>query len=115
MILAIMSWVNFGNVGKNGYNADAAEGEDGNDLVVVAGIEIYVSLGQVHQRRDLGNIAAGFLYADDIVTGAGQLRRGGGFNVETGSALHIVKNDGQVSSWRSGIMGWISPSGLPLL
>ena len=49
------------NIGKDGNDTRAAQGTEGHDLVVVAGINIDLPVNEAGQLGDLADIAGGFL------------------------------------------------------
>ena len=98
-----------GYIRQDGDHADAAQGADGNDLVVIAGIDIKAAVTESvrgRQLRHLGDIAAGFLDGYDIFRIPGQSCHGRRQDVGAGSGRDIVNDAGKLCPGRDGpVMG----------
>src|SRR5271156_6150686 len=85
-------------VGNDGNDAAAAERNERHGDGVVAGKNQEILGDTIEDGGHLGNVAGGFLNANDIFD-IGEATDGDGFDVHAGAALHAVKNDGQ---WNGG-------------
>ena len=91
-------------VGKHRNYTFAAQSENGNDLVVVAGINVKFILAERGDLRNLRDVAGGFFDANDIgVIG----KRGNRCRQEVaaGAAGHVVKNAGLCGGVGNGAEG----------
>ena len=78
------------HVGQDGDAAHAAHGQDGDDLVVVAGIDVQLVAHQGEGLHDLGDVAVGLLDGGDV----GMLRQlhiGIGLNGDAGAGGHVIE------------------------
>ena len=80
-------------VGRDGDQACAAEREDGEGEAVVAGEDFKADGDLGDELCDLGEVAAGFLDADDVGE-SGQAGGGGGLEVDAGARRNVVEQDG---------------------
>ena len=81
------------HIGQHGYHTLAAQRQQRDHLIIVSGIQINLSIGQMHDLRNLGNISGSFLYAHDIIHILYQFRDGLRSDIHTGAALDIIQND----------------------
>ena len=72
------------NIGKHTDDALTAQGQDRHNLVIVARINVQFLATQGCNIRNLGDIAAGFLYSVYIGQ-LGKLRQCGGLQIHTGT------------------------------
>ena len=82
------------NIGKHADDALTAQGQDRHNLVIVARINVQFLATQGCNIRNLGDIAAGFLYSVYIGQ-LGKLRQCGGLQIHTGTGRNIVNDAGQ--------------------
>ena len=84
-----------GHMGQHGDDALAAQGQQGDDLVVVAGVDVQLVAAQGCDLRHLADVAAGFLDGVDLRVGGKDLGRFRG-DVYAGAGGHVVHDDRQV-------------------
>ena len=80
-------------VGKNGDYTASAKGKDRHNLIVVSGVQIDLSIGQLHNFCDLGNVSGSLFDCNDILNVVEQIDDRFRCNVYAGSALNVVKDD----------------------
>ena len=88
-------------VRQHGDHAAAAQAQHGDDLIVIAGVDVHVFPHQVGNGRNLGDIAAGFLDGGNVGV-LGQHRSGSRLDIAAGAAGHIVEDQGLGRSIRNG-------------
>ena len=89
------------HVGQHADHALAAQRQQRNDLVIVAGVDVQILPAGGGDLRHLADVAAGFLHCVDVRV-LGKLRQTGGGQVAAGAAGDIVQNAGQVHGIRNG-------------
>ena len=81
------------NIGKDGNDTAAAHRKNGNDLVVVSGVNIQLIADKGRCGHDAGNVSVGLLDGGDIRV-LGQLLIGGGLDIYTRAGRDIIDDDG---------------------
>ena len=91
------------HVGEHGDHTLSAEGHHRDDLVIVSGIEVDLvrTAHQLQRAEDVGEVAAGFLYAHDVLLVLHELRDGLGGDIAAGPAGYIVEDDRDGHCFRS--------------
>ena len=90
------------DVGKHGNAAKAAHGEHGNDLIVVAGVNIHLVIHQRSGFHNRADVTVCFLDGYDLIV-LGKLCVGCGRDGAAGTGGHVVCNDGLVGSVCNGV------------
>ena len=89
-----------GNVGKNRDNALGSQREQGNDLVIVAGVDGQVVAAEGADLGHLADVAAGLFDAHDVGVLC-QRRHGGGGDVAPGAGGDVVQDAGHTAGVRN--------------
>ena len=78
------------HVGKHGDDADTAQGQKRNNLIVISGIHIDVSVAQIHHLRHMADIAGSLFHAHNILHIVHQMRDGFRSHAHTGTAGNVI-------------------------
>ena len=81
------------NVRQNGNDTAAAHGEDGDDLIVVAGVDAERITRERSRGHDAGNVAVGLLDASNHRV-LRELLIGGGLDVDARAGRDVIDDDG---------------------
>ena len=91
------------DVGEHRDDTLAAHGQQRDDLIVVAGVQIQLVADQRHGLHDLADVAVGLLDAADHRM-IGQRRIGSRLDVDAGAGRHIVEDDRHRGGIRDGLV-----------
>ena len=80
------------NVGENGDHALCAECQHRNDLVIISGIYIHMSAGQLEDLRNCGEVSARFLDSDDILDILAEINDGLRCDIHACTARYVVED-----------------------
>ena len=80
------------NVGENGDHALCAERQHRNDLVIISGIYIHISAGELEDLRNCGEVSARFLDSDDILDILAEINDGLRSDVDAGTARYVIED-----------------------
>ena len=84
------------HIGQNRYHPYTAQRHDGNNLIVIARIDIYLTASDSCKMGNLADVAAGLLDTYNIFHLAAEPQNRLRLDIAAGSAGHIIKQHGQI-------------------